>query len=625
MLPSGTLVADRLWKRFRADQRRTLLRDELERLRGARHGDRRGWRWALRDITFDIEPGDSVGMVGTNGSGKTTLLKILAGVMYPYAGRMEVSGRLGPLIDLRAGLHPDLTGRENVYISGSLFGLSPQGDHSAVRRGGRLRGARGRDRAAGQVLLERDAAPARVRHRHRDEAGHPARRRGPRRGRRGVPAEVPRPDPGHDPVRDDADLRRSRSRLRRGNVQEGALAAGRRRPGEGRGARRHRGIPPLDRGARGGDAGRGAQGGSRAADQGRGHRPAGRRMSNRWTDRDSSDHRERPAHRRNAVRGNQRGTGHADLRDPARDCRCATGRRRLAARSRTFRCPAAASSRGSPSWEPTVRSFCRGSRPRTSTWPGRIWIRPRRESSASRRSRCGRHGRSTGDREKRRARGRTRGTFGSVARGLTLATSVVLTYRRPRHAARVVRSLLEDEGLPASQVIVVVNGEGGLDDPTLERAITMLTLEENIGPAGGFARAFRFVRGITESPWIYACEDDTDARGPASPRLPRLIERVEAFEREVPGPPVGVVLTSGWNVDRRTGRTTRHRVQSSAASFEEVDFGAWDSTLVSRRVIDAGIAPGRVPLLVGRGARLLSARAAGRLPRAGRRPYAARS
>ena len=171
------------------------------------------------------------------------------------------------------------------------------------------------------------------------------------------------------------------------------------------------------------------------------------------------------------------------------------------------------------------------------------------------------------------------------------ATAVVLTYRRPRHAARVVRSLLEDEGLPASQVIVVVNGEGGLDDPTLEGAITMLTLEENLGPAGGFARAFRFVRGITESPWIYACEDDADARGPASPRLPRLIERVEAFEREVPGPPVGVVLTSGWDVDRRTGRTTRHRVRSPAAPFEEVDFGAWDSTLVSRRVIDAGIVP----------------------------------
>jgi GT2 family glycosyltransferase len=171
------------------------------------------------------------------------------------------------------------------------------------------------------------------------------------------------------------------------------------------------------------------------------------------------------------------------------------------------------------------------------------------------------------------------------------STAVVLTYRRPRHAARVVRSLLQDEGVPASQVIVVVNGEGGLDDPTLERTVTMLTLEENIGPAGGFAMAFRFVRGIAESPWIYAREDDGAFGGPGSARLGRVIERVEAFEREVPGPPVGVVVASGWNVDPRTGRTTRHRVDDLSASFEEVDFGAWDATLVSRRVVDAGIIP----------------------------------
>ena len=171
------------------------------------------------------------------------------------------------------------------------------------------------------------------------------------------------------------------------------------------------------------------------------------------------------------------------------------------------------------------------------------------------------------------------------------ATAVVLTYRRPRHAARLVRSLLEDEGVPASQVIVVVNGEGGLDDSALEHAVTMLTLEDNVGPAGGFARAFRFVRGIAETPWIYACEDDTDLCGPGSPRLGTLIERVEAFEREVPGPPVGVVLASGWNVDLRTGRTTRHLVGDPEAPFEEVDFGAWDATLVSRRVVDAGIVP----------------------------------
>lgn len=83
----------------------------------------RGWRWALRDIDLHIDPGESVALVGSNGSGKTTLLKILARVMYPYAGSVAVSGRVGALIEVRAGIHPDLTGRENVYITGSLLGL----------------------------------------------------------------------------------------------------------------------------------------------------------------------------------------------------------------------------------------------------------------------------------------------------------------------------------------------------------------------------------------------------------------------------------------------------------------------------------------------------------------------
>ena len=120
----GEIVADRVWKRFRADRRRMLLRDELQRL-GARLRRRgtTGWRWALRDITFGAEPGSSIGLIGANGSGKTTLLKILSQVMYPYAGRVEVDGRVGALIEVRQGIHPDLTGRENVYITGSLLGL----------------------------------------------------------------------------------------------------------------------------------------------------------------------------------------------------------------------------------------------------------------------------------------------------------------------------------------------------------------------------------------------------------------------------------------------------------------------------------------------------------------------
>ncbi|MGH9056280.1 MAG: ABC transporter ATP-binding protein, partial [Acidimicrobiales bacterium] len=117
---------DRVWKRFRADRSRPLLRDELgrvaDRVRG--HDDPTRWRWALRDIDLEVAPGESVGLFGTNGSGKSTLLKILTRVMYPTAGRLRIAGRVGALIEVRAGIHPDLTGRENVYLYGSIMGLT---------------------------------------------------------------------------------------------------------------------------------------------------------------------------------------------------------------------------------------------------------------------------------------------------------------------------------------------------------------------------------------------------------------------------------------------------------------------------------------------------------------------
>jgi ABC-type polysaccharide/polyol phosphate transport system ATPase subunit len=124
MLPEGTIRAEHIWKRFRADKVRRLLRDHVQHLNGRLRGEGgRGWRWALSDVDVLAEPGQSLGLIGVNGSGKSTMLKILARVMYPEAGRLEVSGRVGALIEVRAGIHPDLTGRENVFLYGSLFGL----------------------------------------------------------------------------------------------------------------------------------------------------------------------------------------------------------------------------------------------------------------------------------------------------------------------------------------------------------------------------------------------------------------------------------------------------------------------------------------------------------------------
>jgi ABC-type polysaccharide/polyol phosphate transport system ATPase subunit len=80
--------------------------------------------WALRDVSFGVEPGSAVGLVGRNGSGKSTLLRLLSGIIKPTSGRVAVGGRVGALLELGAGFHPDLTGRENVFLQGSIHGLT---------------------------------------------------------------------------------------------------------------------------------------------------------------------------------------------------------------------------------------------------------------------------------------------------------------------------------------------------------------------------------------------------------------------------------------------------------------------------------------------------------------------
>jgi len=85
---------------------------------------------ALTDVSFRVEPGEAVGLIGRNGSGKTTLLKLIAGIFKPTGGSISVGGRIGSLLELGAGFHPEFTGRENVYLNGSILGLKRE----AIRR-----------------------------------------------------------------------------------------------------------------------------------------------------------------------------------------------------------------------------------------------------------------------------------------------------------------------------------------------------------------------------------------------------------------------------------------------------------------------------------------------------------
>src|SRR6476646_10981300 len=120
----GEIQADQIWKRFRVDLRPPYFQDQLGRLADTvRRRPSPGWRWALRDVHLRMEPGDSIGLIGANGAGKSTLLKILTRVMYPTAGGVQVTGRTGAMIEVRTGISPQLSGRENIFVTASLMGL----------------------------------------------------------------------------------------------------------------------------------------------------------------------------------------------------------------------------------------------------------------------------------------------------------------------------------------------------------------------------------------------------------------------------------------------------------------------------------------------------------------------
>ncbi len=120
-----------VWKRFRRGELHDSLRDLVPALakrlvgRAPRADElRTGDFWALKDVSFRVEPGQALGIIGPNGAGKSTVLKILTRILRPNRGACAVRGRIGALIEVAAGFHPDLTGRENVFLQGAIMGMS---------------------------------------------------------------------------------------------------------------------------------------------------------------------------------------------------------------------------------------------------------------------------------------------------------------------------------------------------------------------------------------------------------------------------------------------------------------------------------------------------------------------
>ena len=120
-MSTPAISVSHLWKNFRLyHERNRYIKAAVLRGRRARYKE----FWALQDVSFDVAKGATVGIIGSNGSGKTTLLKCLTGIYFPERGSVTIDGNVAALLELGAGFHPELSGRENVYLNGAILGMA---------------------------------------------------------------------------------------------------------------------------------------------------------------------------------------------------------------------------------------------------------------------------------------------------------------------------------------------------------------------------------------------------------------------------------------------------------------------------------------------------------------------
>lgn len=116
-----SVIVDHVTKRFKVSNQKTLKKLIVNATKGRQLSDS---FVALDDISFTLDQGDSIGLMGLNGSGKSTLLKLISGVMAPDSGEVRTRGRIAGLIEVGAGMAPDLSGRDNIYLNGAILGMS---------------------------------------------------------------------------------------------------------------------------------------------------------------------------------------------------------------------------------------------------------------------------------------------------------------------------------------------------------------------------------------------------------------------------------------------------------------------------------------------------------------------